>query len=268
MSGSRIRLKHLVDPSSGRAFVLSLAGGLSVGPIGQLADLEKGAFPLVNEHVTGIVLNKGVVKHLHEKLSETRDVGLIVDLFGSTLVSLDPNDRQVICSVEHAVSIGAEAVLAHVDIGVQAEGRLLQECAMQVEQAEAWGMPLIVNMDTTQTDAHKQFSGVLVAHAARLAQEMGAGAVAIPYVGPQEDFREAISGIKIPALINGGSHVGTPQGMLRTVSDALGAGAAGVLFGPAFLGTKSPNVVSKVLGEMIMGGKSLQEAKDLHPLTE
>jgi len=80
--------------------------------------------------------------------------------------------------------------------------------------------------------------------------------------------RRRISAIKIPALINGGSHVGTPQGMLRTVSDALGAGAAGVLFGPAFLGTKSPNVVSKVLGEMIMGGKSLQEAKDLHPLTE
>ena len=96
---------------------------------------------------------------------------------------------------------------------------------MQVEQAEAWGLSLIVNMDTTQTDPDKQFSGVLVGHAARLAQEMGASAVAIPYVGPQDAFREAIAGIEIPALINGGANVGTLQGMLRTVSDALEAGA-------------------------------------------
>lgn len=266
MSGAKIRLKHLVNPSNGRAFLLSLSGGLSVGPIGQLANLEKRSSSLVCEHVTGVVLNKGTVKHVQASLAATRDVGLVVDLFGSTLLSQDPNDRQVVCSVEHAISLGADAVLAHVDIGVKAEGRLLQESALQIEEAEGWGLPVIVNMDTTQTNPGRQFSGVLIAHAARVAQEMGASAVAIPYAAPQEAFAEAISGIRIPAFINGGAQVGTVEGMLRTVADALKAGAAGVLFGPAFFGDKSPETVSRVVGEIVCEGKSLKKAKETHNL--
>lgn len=71
----------------------------------------------------------------------------------------------------------------------------------------------------------------VMASAARLAFEHGADMVKSYYTGTQDGFRQVTDNCPAPVLIAGGPRMETVEETLRVAHDAVGAGAAGVVFG-------------------------------------
>ena len=79
------------------------------------------------------MIHKGLVEAGHRRSG--RDVGLIVHLSASTCMSPDPNCKVMVCSVEEAIKLGADAVSIHVNIGAEDEKSMLKDFGRVAREA-------------------------------------------------------------------------------------------------------------------------------------
>jgi DhnA family fructose-bisphosphate aldolase class Ia len=164
-----------------------------------------------------------------------------VDLFGGTWMSTRPDRREQICTLEHAVRVGADAVLATVSLGSADETHHLRLCGQIVRDAGSWGLPVVVRIDATQTDARRQYSAALAGHGARLAYELGADIVVVNYADSGPAFAEMLRGVAIPVLIGGGPSMESDEALVNSVAQALRYGASGVALGAPLFWQDGPS---------------------------
>jgi DhnA family fructose-bisphosphate aldolase class Ia len=235
MTAGPLRLRRIVNPKTGRALLLSFTAGLEVGVVPGLAELPEtiGAFAKTGL-LTGAIVHAGVPPSLFARVPDLA-CGLVVDLFGGTWMTARPERREQICHLEHAVRVGADAVLATVALGSADESLHLRLCGQIVREADSWGLPVVVRVDTTQTDARRQYSATIAGHGARLAYELGADVVVVNFADSGPAFAEMVRGVTIPVLIGGGPHMDTDEALLDSAAQAMRHGASGVaLAAPLF----------------------------------
>jgi len=228
MTGHPLRLRRLIDPKSGRTALLSFTAALEIGVVPGMTDLPAmiEAFAATGS-LTGAIVHAGILPSLFERCPRL-PCSTVVDLFGGTWLSTRPGRREQICSLEHAVRVGADAVMTTVSLGSPDESRQLRLCGQIARECRSWGLPLIVRIDTTETDARRQFSATLAGHGARLAYELGGDMVVVNFSASAEAFAEAQQGIDIPVLIGGGPDMASDAALLQSLDRALGAGARGI----------------------------------------
>jgi len=241
--------------------LLSFTAGMEVGLVPGMADLPGTIGALADTgHMTGAIVHAGVLSSLFERFPAL-PCGTIVDLFGGTWMTTRPERREQICTLEHAVRVGADAVLATVSLGSADETRQLRLCGLISRDCAGWGMPLVVRIDTMQTDSRRQYAAALSGHGARLAYEIGADMVIVNFADAPAPFAEALGGVAIPVLIGGGPHVETDEALVGTVDQALKAGAAGIALGGSLFWNDGPTAALARLAEMILTPGRKQTAR-------
>jgi class I fructose-bisphosphate aldolase len=258
--GKRTRLHRILyehGPGNGMALILPIDHGLehgprdffanpeSLDPTYQLKLVEKGGFSAIVFHV-GLA-----AKYLKEFAG---NVPLILKLNGKTSI---PSDAQAFspqtASVEDAVRLGADAVGYTLYVGSPAQDRDFVQFAKIREEAERFGMPLIV-WSYPRGEAVEAKGGrdslYAVDYATRVANELGADMVKInvpeyvkekshlypkPYdalqLGMEKSLEKVIrSAGKTLVLISGGAKVSDDE-LLQRVRMSLEAGATGLVFG-------------------------------------
>lgn len=228
MNQAPLRLRRITDPATGRAILLSFTSGMEIGVAPGMADLAGTVIALAaTGQLTGAIVHAGVKDSILHRFPSL-PCGTIIDLFGGTWMTAHPERREQICSVEQAVRVGGDAVFMTVSLGSSDETRQLHLCGRIARESRDWGLPLVVRIDTTETDAKRQYSATLTGHGARLAYELGADMVAVNYSGEPETFAEALKGVDIPVLISGAANLATDQGLIESIQQAMQAGASGI----------------------------------------
>ena len=74
--------------------------GTTVGPIAGLEDMRTAISNVVRGGANAILMHKGVVGAGHRGAG--RDVGLIIHLSAGTILSPDPNAKELVCTVEES----------------------------------------------------------------------------------------------------------------------------------------------------------------------
>ena len=123
--GKRIRMERIIDRNSGKTVIVPMDHGISVGPIDGLKDMKQAIQNVAQGGANAIVMHKGLVQEGHR--DECRDIGLIMHLSASTCLSVYPNAKTLVCSVEEAVKLGADAVSIHVNLGNGGEKEMLND---------------------------------------------------------------------------------------------------------------------------------------------
>src|SRR5208337_2660685 len=77
---------------------------------------------------------------------DTQGSGLIVHVSASTKLGGKPNLKVGVCTLEEAVRLGADAVSAHINIGSEDEGKMLEFLGSLSEQCDSYGIPLLAMM--------------------------------------------------------------------------------------------------------------------------
>ncbi|HZD44432.1 MAG TPA: class I fructose-bisphosphate aldolase family protein, partial [Methanomicrobiales archaeon] len=169
----------------------------------------------------------GIVKRGHRKRG--RDIGLIVHLSGSTSMNPDPNDKVLVCTVEEAIALGADAVSIHVNLGAPNESRMLEDAAQIVRDCNRWGIPLLI-MIYPRGKGIDPSDPRAIGHCVRVAEELGADLIKTNYSGDPKSFSRIVKACSVPVLVAGGEKISDLES-LQMIQDAIRAGAAGVCMG-------------------------------------
>ena len=258
MIGKKIRLERIIDRNSGKTVIVPMDHGVTVGPIAGLEDMCETIGKVVGGGANAILMHKGIVRSGHRGAG--KDVGLIVHLSGGTSISPDPNAKELICSVEEAVKLGADAVSIHINLGAETDGDMLAQFGFVSEACMEWQMPLVAMMYTRGPKIENEYDVKYVKHAARVGAELGADIVKVSYTGSVESFKEVVGGCPVPVVIAGGEKMDSDKDIFKMVADALEAGATGLSIGRnAFQHAKCGEMIT-ALCAMVHEGVGVDEA--------
>jgi predicted phospho-2-dehydro-3-deoxyheptonate aldolase len=258
MIGKMIRMERIIDRNSGKTVIIPMDHGVTVGPIEGLADMRTTISKVVAGGANAILMHKGMVRAGHRGTG--RDVGLIIHLSGGTSLSPDPNAKELVCTVEEAIKLGADAVSVHINLGAETDRAMLRQLGQVSERCLEWQMPLVAMMYTRGPKIKDEFDIKNVKHAARVGAELGADIVKVPYTGAVDSFTEVVEGCTVPVVIAGGPKMGSDEDIFRMVEGALKANAAGLSIGRNAFQHKTPDKMVAALSRMVHHGADVEEA--------
>jgi class I fructose-bisphosphate aldolase len=261
MMGKAIRLERIIDRNSQKTVIIPMDHGVTVGPIEGLADMRTAISKVVAGGANAILMHKGMVRAGHR--GSGRDVGLIIHLSAGTSLSPDPNAKELVCTVEEAIKLGADAVSIHINLGAETDKEMLRQFGHVSERCMFWQMPLVAMMYTRGPKIKDEFDVKNVKLAARAGAELGADIVKVPYTGSVETFAEVVEGCPVPVVIAGGPKMGSDEEIFRMAEGALQAGAAGLSIGRNAFQHARPDKMVEALCRMVHKKAGVETAMEL-----
>jgi predicted phospho-2-dehydro-3-deoxyheptonate aldolase len=234
----RVRLQS----AAGSILMVPLDHGVSVGPIAGIQNLPPILKAAASNGATCVTVHKGLIPAAAQVADQ---LGILLHLSASTDLAPDPHDKHLVATVEEAARLGCDGVTIHINIGSATEARQLQEAGQVAAACQEWGMPLITMAYLRGPKMPNPPEAKHIAHAARLAAELGADAVKVPYSGSADSFRDVVQGCPVPVLVAGGPQRASFDEFVRDIDAARKAGARGVSIGRNVFQATDPAVAIK-----------------------
>lgn len=256
--GKMIRFERIFNRGTGKTIIVPMDHGISVGPINGVIDMKHTIQQVAMGGANAIVEHKGLVgEGLRGK---GPDIGLIIHLSASTSLSPYPNAKTLICTVEEAIKLGADAVSIHVNLGDEDEKEMLRDFGNITRDCRTWGIPLLAMIYARGKSIKDGFHKDVVKHSARVGFEMGADIVKVPYTGSPESFQEVTEGCSVPVVIAGGEKMDSDKEILEMVKGSIDAGGSGVSIGRNVFQHRNPQRMVEAMAAIIHRGLDLDDA--------
>jgi len=269
--GKEIRMARLFNPKSKRMVLVTMDHGICINPIKEIGDPARVVREIAEGGADAMLLTPGIAKLAYKEL--VGKASLMVRIDGTaTSIGPDLTNDELICSVETALSLGADAVATFGVIGVPREAQLSHKIGMVSEECERLGMPQMTEMIPRDILTH-QFADrakrkwpqdpEAVKYSARVAAELGADIVKGYYTGNQETFREVIEYCPVPYVVLSGPASNDPEVFLRFVREAMNCGARGVSVGRNVWTYKDPTALTRAICRVVHDDASVEEALEV-----
>lgn len=244
--GKKVRLSKWFD--RGRTFILAIDQGI-----------PRGIFPQIKNNMAlwcskdspwdAVFLHQGQVMANEDLFASKNALPFIIKLTSNSKDCQVSTRRSMISSVERAAALGASGVGVNIFIGCDFEANHLTQLGDVVSECEKYGMPLIVLANPAKreddVDAEK------IAYACMIAAEMGADIVKTEYPGTSDGIKMAVDASMRPVIVEESPLPANEAGTLKTVEDAMAAGAAGVFLGSRIWTEKDPVAVGRKVREIV-----------------
>lgn len=253
-------MERIFNRDTGRTIIVPMDHGVSVGPIDGLMDMRRTVGDMVEGGANAVLMHKGLVRCGHR--TKGRDVGLVLHLSASTDLCINCNSKILVSTVEDALRLGADAVSVHVNIGDENESRMLADLGHVASEAMAWGLPVLAMVYARGPKIVDGFDPQVVAHCARVGEELGADIVKAPYTGSPESFARVVDSLCVPLVIAGGPKMSRLRDFLTTVQDSIAAGGAGLSVGRNVFQAKEPRRLLAALDAIVHQDMDVDEAAD------
>lgn len=258
--GKSIRMERIMNRNTKKTVVVPMDHGATVGPIKGLIDLSNAVDMVAEGGANAVIGHVGLPRYGHRH--HGKDIGLILHLSASSMLSPKPNKKVLINTVENALRLGADGVSIHVNIGDENEAEMLEGFGKIAVECTYWGLPLIAMMYPRGPKIDDERSVEAVKIAARIGAELGADFVKTNYTGDPESFAEVVEGCPAPVLIAGGSKASAKE-MFQTIEDAMKAGAKGLSIGRNVFQHRNPPLFVKAACKIVHDNISAKEALEI-----
>lgn len=247
MRGKEFRLSRILQ--KGKALIVPMDHGVTIGPVKGLIDIQATIEKVAKGGATAILLHKGLLRILQTPPG----CGTILHISASTNLSEIPNWKVIVGSVEEAIRLGVDAISIHINLGSTHEQQMLESFGMISDACDKWQIPLLSMVYPRGINIKNPYDPVVVSHAARLGAELGADIIKTNYTGDYESFKDVVDGCPVPIIIAGGPKTDTTAEFLKTVQDALQAGAIGVAAGRNVFQDDNPTQMVAAISRIIHG---------------
>ncbi|UUU34737.1 class I fructose-bisphosphate aldolase family protein [Streptomyces sp. CA-210063] len=252
-SGKPLRLRRLSLAGDDRHLLIPLDHSVSDGPVAPPGQWEELLKALVAGGADGIIVHKGRARTLAPDV--LRSCALVVHLSASTACSPDVDAKVLVGDVEEAVTLGADAVSVHVNIGSDTEGRQLADLGAVARSCDTWGMPLIAMVYPRGPRIENPHDPVLLSHIVNVAADLGADLVKTSVALPLDRMAEVVAHSPIPVLAAGGPPDGSD--LIEYGTAVMAAGCRGLAVGRRIFSAPSPAALVSRLAAVVHGGDSL-----------
>ena len=248
----------------GKAMFLAYDQGLEHGP----KDFNDKNFDpsyvidiALRHNFTGLILHKGLAEKYHENYSGK--VPLIVKVNGKENIAKTSPFSPVICSVDYAVKLGAEAVGYTLYVGSRDEARALEDFRQVQERARDYGLPVIGSMYPQGEYVPNDTDPAVVAYGARVGLELGADVLQVKYTGSVDSFRRVVQIAGRAKVVCAGGRRTDLQTFLQQTQDIMEAGACGIAVGRNVWQSSDPDAVVRSLEQLLFGGATVGKAMEV-----
>lgn len=255
MSGKTRRLRRLFRHPDGRAILTPVDHGLYLGP---MAGIER---PLevarkVIPGSDGLLVSPGFAEAILDELPSDR--ALVLRMGVVNALSPAQDYEAVFAGVETALRLDADAMIHTIYMGNARDDQAVRELGRLIETGHRYNIPVIAEF--LPTGDQEEWAWEKVAAWARLGFELGASAIKTVYTGKPDTFRRVVEACPVPILIAGGPNVGSLADLVRTVSSAITAGAAGLAIGRRVWQAGDPARLLEMLGQLVHDQIELEQA--------
>lgn len=244
MTGKEIRMQRITR--DGKMLCVPLDHGVSIKQIGNLCHFTDVTRSIVSGGTTAIIVHKGMVQYL----PALNHCGLIVHLSAST-ENFNEVNKSIVCEVQEAIKLGADAVSVHVNLGNQYEQKMLSDFARISRDCEMFGVPLMAMMYIRNDQNFEVSTPETIKHAVRIATELGADIVKIPWLWETKELEKIVCDSLIPIVPAGGSYNSDKEQFYSNTKMLMCSGVAGVSFGRNVFMNKNPENVIHRLSQII-----------------
>ena len=257
--GKAIRLERIMNRDTGRTIIVPMDHGVGLGPVPGLIDMADMVNKVAEGGADAVLGHIGLPLYGHRRYG--RDIGLILHLMGSSVLSPDPNNKVMVMTVEEALVIGADAVSVHINVGAETDPEMFRILGQVSRQCMRWGMPLVAMMYPRGKKVKSEHDVDAVKLAARIGAELGADVVKTNYTGDIDSFKEVVKGCQAPVVIAGGPKMDTQEDVLQMAWEAMQAGSSGASIGRNVFQAPDPVKMVRALHRVVHEGWNAQEAK-------
>jgi DhnA family fructose-bisphosphate aldolase class Ia/Fe-S-cluster-containing hydrogenase component 2 len=271
-TGKIVRLNRLFDPRDGRAVCVAADHGWMSDPTPNVLELRRILGQVVLGGADGVLVSFGTALHMSEFFEGKNAPALLIRadwmnmprLGGSNVSNILPavNFRKKATScAKDALLVGASAITIYYFIGYsdKFEEINIEQAAFFARECRKVGLPLIIEpMAVGAPVTGVNVTEILIA-SARIASEIGADALKIPYTNDVKSFKKLVDEAGVPVLVLGGAKSDDPRDALELADEALRAGASGTVFGRNVTKAKDPSKVVADICALVHGGKSIDE---------
>lgn len=260
MDPKTLRLHRLFHSKSNRSILLPLDHGTTVGPTAGLKRIPEIVSLASRFELQGVVAHKGVIQWAVDSGREARDVNYLLHLSASTSLSFDSSYKRTISTIQHGLRIGVSGISLHINLGVPQEAEMLSELGRISEEAYQWGLPLLVMFNIYEHTGNQTQSWKKLAHAIRVAGELGADLVKVPMCDELDHTSELIQAYPIPVLIAGGKQSDDKYAVFSNLHHALQSGARGICMGRNVFEDHNPIGICRAIQALVHECASPEEA--------
>ena len=240
MNVKELRMSRILNFKSGKSVIIPIDHGIVMGNVEGLEDPLKILKQLIDTGIDGTLLSPGIGKISLDLFASkdapgrilTADIPLLSTVPGG---SGEVVGHEIIADVEFALRYNFDIVKVLLPWGerehVQMESvRVISDLA---NECDRWNMPLMVEpvLWGEAIPKEKRNDPKIIEHASRMALEMGADILKIPYTGNKSEFKDLVNNLKVPVFILGGPKMDSIEGVLRVAKESIEAGAKGIVFG-------------------------------------
>jgi class I fructose-bisphosphate aldolase len=174
-------------------------------------------------------------------------VGRIVNGTASTTLD-DPAHKVPTINPAGALALGADAVGLHILFGHPKSHEMLERAAELIADLSLVGIPTMV---AAYVVGDKSGAPREVAHAARVAVDLGAAIVKTAFTGDSASYARVVESLDSVPLIAAGGPFESVERALTIAHDATAAGSTGIAFGRTIFESQSPAKVLHALHRIV-----------------
>lgn len=253
--------------SNGRAVIVALDHALASGQIAPLDHPQPLLAKLAQAQPDGLILTYGLLRH---SAAYPLQRWLTADYYATSTLPGQEGHLELQAPLwnaplaQTAGATGLKILLVFGRENPQVYLDNVRYIARLVEQAHQCNLLVMVEpvLWGSQIASHDQNHPHLIAHAARIAFELGADVVKVPIPSNPRHLEDLTRSLPVPVLLMGGP-VTDPALLLSLIADALNAGASGVALGRNIWQHPQPAAMVLALKHLVHNGGSTQEALDI-----
>jgi len=271
-SGKIVRLNRLFNPADGKAVCVAADHGWMSDPTPNVMNLRKILEAVVQGKPDGILVSFGTAMRMTDLFCGKGTPALIIRadwmnmprLGGSNVSNILPATnfkKKATSFAKDALLMGASAITIYYFIGYSDEFEAIniEQNALFALECRKIGLPLIIEpMAVGGPVTGVNIAETLIA-SGRIAAELGADALKIPYTGDVHTFKKLVDEAGVPVLVLGGAKSDNPRDALELVEEAMQAGAAGTVFGRNVTKARDPKQMVAGIADLVHRGKSVDE---------
>ncbi len=270
--GKAARLNRLFNPKDGKAVCVAADHGWMSDPTENVVQLKRILEQVIAGGADGVLMSFGTALRMGSMFQGKGKPAILIRadwmnlprLGGANVSNVLPviKFRKMATSrARDALQMGASAITIYYFIGYSDEFEAIniEQAAVFAQECRKIGLPLIIEpMAVGGMVTGVNIAEILIA-SARIAVEIGADALKIPYTGDVMTFKQLVDQAKVPVLVLGGAKSDVPRDALELVDEALRAGASGTVFGRNVTKAKDPKKMVEDLVALVHGIKTIDE---------
>ncbi|MBA7572788.1 3-hydroxy-5-phosphonooxypentane-2,4-dione thiolase [subsurface metagenome] len=265
------RMQNIFNSKTGRTLMASIDHGLYMGAVRGIEHPVEVIKEFIECDLDGILISLGLNKISTELFKQKKALSKILTLDYILLSKIPGIVEEIFAncaffSVEQAVHWGFDAVKVLLAWGTDKETQIksIQYIAKIAQVCDKLQMPLMIKpfLDNKNIPKEKRKDPKVIIDASRIAVEMGADIIKIPYTGDKDSFAEIVNHSYVPVVIYGVPDMGTMKDLLQATKDSIDVGGKGIVFGMDVWQNNNRKKIIHALIDIIHKNKGIDEVTD------